>query len=88
MLGGAQRAAADCRRSRSPEGRRAWANSFCIRDLYSPTFIVFELGWYPTKSSSTVASPDHFNLVVGSGHKFYACNVVTRNATSVGVVFA
>jgi hypothetical protein len=32
--------------------------------------------------------PDHFNLVVGSDYKFYACNVVTRNATSVGVVFA
>jgi hypothetical protein len=30
----------------------------------------------------------HLILSVGSDHKPYACNVVTRNVTSGGVVFA
>jgi hypothetical protein len=30
------------------------------------------------KSSSTVGFPDHFDLVVGSDHKSYECNAITR----------
>jgi hypothetical protein len=56
--------------------------------INGPTPIIFRVGCYSLKSSPTMGFPAHFTLVVGSDHKSYVCNAVTRNATSVGAVFA